>query len=384
MINKKNITLAVLIIIILIVSSIIIVKNKQPEIFMVNFIDIEDSTMTLIIDHLTEKYPNLQIQISTDDNYDIIFTNNMQYLNINSDKLYSFTISTGLMPTSMRNLGIIKGEKKTIPLQLNHVELAIRSDILNNSDNYDPTLKELKDTLIKFKSPNFFPLIIAGKNNTALMDLISLLTVTFSGSESNEELLNIITAGNDFDSILDMNLTRDIKFKNILDELISWRRIKLLHPEWLQLDKETVLDVANNDLAGAIIMRLSDHRRYPTNIIENYTVIPFPDNKAIKYTSDILAITLLVSIPLNSENKIFSQSVISEMIKKEFQKELTFSTGMAPVNSTVIPMDKQSSDLRFWAASSNRIASAYYKVFDDNVNITSFLDETRAYLITNK
>lgn len=374
-----------------VISATLIIINR-PIVYRIFFDNIDSGSKEAITAYFTTEYPDFKLEVISNMEYenevDIIFTYSKLDLIDQNNDLYTFKPENlSLLPSSITKLGNINAINKTIPLQLDHVEFAIRKDILQKitTDETLPELSELLNELKTTASPTFFPILIAGEDDTALMDIISLLTISFSGKKGLDQLFeNILNQNKKFDDYRSIKLNNKSSIEEILNILISWRKDSLLHPEWLEFNKDTVLDFAKNDLAGAMIMRLSDHRTYPLEIISNYSAIQFPNNNQKQFATDILCLPLLVSIPVDSKNIELTTSILENLLEKNFQKNLTFSSGLAPVNSSVVPMDIQSSDVRFWAASSNSIGSAIPFITAEDQEFLDFLQSARDYILVNR
>lgn len=311
-----------------------------------------------------------------------------EYNNItNTEETFSKIKSSTLkvIPSAIKELGLNDGKFYSVPIQIDHIEISVETEILKSITDTpaEVTLETLINGLKKHKSKSLFPLLVAGKDDTSYFDFISLLTVTYCGKPGYDNLITYIESGTNIDDFIDKELGNDINLRFILDTLIAWKREKLLHTEWLQFTNETVLKFAEDKIAGSIIMRLSEHRTYPTRVIKRFTTIEFPNNRDKKYASDVLMIPTLCAIPENSANKGLAKKAISILLERDVQKKFTASTGLAPVHSTALPLDMQSNNVRFWAASANKLVPAYYNV-TGNKQIEDFILDSKNYLITNK
>lgn len=376
--------------IILIISAFLIfyfsTQNNKIKILYAN---VDQNSISKIKNHL-----NMNNEISLEfteyidhdiNNFDLFITENL-YDILHNRNLFSSLDSDhfNVMPSAVKRLGLIENSYLTVPIQLDHIEITIRKDIFNSIKNSfnEITLPALLDTLKEFSSDTVFPLMIAGNDPSSFIDFISLLVITYCGYDGYNNLLTHLNETKDFNELLNTPLGNDRSLQFILDTLVQWRRDKLLHTEWLQFTKETVKDFTQDKLSGSLIMRLSEHRTYPTRVIQKFQSIEFPNDRDSIYASDVLMIPTLCSIPEKSNNKKISISLIKSLLNKDVQRNFTEDTGLAPVHSTAHTLDIQSSNVRYWAASANKIASVYNNA--ENEEVLFFIEECKSYLIRNK
>lgn len=350
------------------------------------FNDIEDFSKKQVITYF-ESLEKVKVKISDSlEESDLIFS----YTNplLNSDNLKPFNgVNVSVLPSSMRALGVTDDKNRIgLPLQLDHIELLFKKSLINFEDGKETfsTIGELEEILLNHAEPGFYPLMIDGKSNSSLLDLIYLLSVSYYGAEGYYSLTEYINNG----SIKDLS-----QIKDILDLLIKWRREGILHSEWLNFDSEVVLSFLEDELSIATILRLSEHRKLPLPILRQHEAIPFPLFKETIYASDIPMPTMFCSIL--SDSKLKGDKIdflLSGLVDNDFQKTLTFASGLAPVNSTSSVMDKQANDVRFWAAASGKIVpikNVYHSYSNNSLDIDTtnydiFLNKVREYLLVNR
>lgn len=317
-------------------------------------------------------------------NYDLIFSNEYREVMANNHLLTKINANMGVTSSTIRGLGMVKNKRFALPLEIDHVELAIKKDVYRElyiDENSIINIDELNSSLVKRTSPVFFPLMIAGADDLSLLDSLSLLTVSFCGKNGFNTLLEAVESKS-FDEILKLDLGNSNTLKIILNQFIEWEKNEILHNEWLKFTKDTVYSFAKDNLTSAIIMRLSEHRDYELDIISNFQAVKFPSTLDKKYATDILAIPLVAAIPKNSKSNN-NKELIKLCIQDNFQKKFTYSTGLSPIHSNIVPMDIQASDVRFWIASSNSIIPPVYHISEKDKNVVNFLKKVREYINTN-
>lgn len=361
----KNKLFLIISAIVLISFSILFLILKKPLI-NVAFISVDDRTSTHIIETLNGDFEDYKFQVSKDlDEAQLIFTNDSSIFNNENFSSISTNIN---LPSSFIHAGTVNNRQLYYPLQLDFPELLLR-DIAYNSLNIDDEI--LLDAMIELfsasKAQDFFPLVVAGKDDQSFLDFLSLMLLTTFNSDT---LYSFYTD-------IEQNAPLNPEVIEVLDTLIEWRQSGLLHKEWLEFDKETVLDFLENNLALAAVIRLSEHRTYPTEVLKKFVVTLFPDNRESTYAKDLLVSPLYFGIK-NSELQFFTDYLLN----KEFQKTLTHYTGLAPVNPNVIPLDKQATDLRYWGAASKKLVNSFPSSQLNSAE--SYITKLKTYLISHK
>lgn len=297
-----------------------------------------------------------------------------------------------LLPSSLRLRGLLNNKRYAYPLELDHVEIAFRKDFF--AQKGFPTgerlmsLAELEGALTALAGANFYPLMIAGADDTSLLDAVSLLTLSLGGSQAVSTLVDLIKNNdfsnndNDFSTIVNTELAEDLSLNKVLERLAAWKKKGILHPEWLKFSREEVFNFVEDELTAALIMRLSIHRTYPLSIIKKFSESPFPFAGRENSAAGIIAPLHIVSSMKSSNFKAEADKILVNLLRTDFQKKLTHFTGLAPASATAETLDKQASNLRFWGAASRKIieslASASFLVAHAQ---KAFAEEIRNYLI---
>jgi hypothetical protein len=372
-------------------------KEHQPQIA---FYNVDQQTQDIVLEQLGTNIEDTSLapqalQINSREELlqltqaeiapDMIFFNDTGALDLLEPYLADLRDNvTTRLPRSMSAAGTRNQRRIAYPLQLDHVELALHHDyftgITDEQGVVQITMDKLEELLQAQVSRYFFPLVVAGKDDQALLDFVSLMTLSMSENQGLVNLTKSIEGGKTLQGILDAPLGNGMTFQNVVDKLVLWRDLGILHMQWYDFRQEDMLTFVEEGLSGAMILRLSLHRQLPLELVKDFTTIPFPQNSAMGRAVDIYSPPLLMAVP---ENGVLRNSYIRQsrdFLMEDFQKHLTFTTGLGPVNATCLPLDKQASDLRFWAAASKRIATVSPDLNDEAY--VDFLDELRVYLKT--
>jgi ABC-type glycerol-3-phosphate transport system substrate-binding protein len=281
-----------------------------------------------------------------------------------------------LMPTTMRQAGATNNTIYGLPILLDHFEIAYNWKMFQDAGQKNPeTLDSLKASAKAIKKPSVWPIVCAGGQDTDLLMLVGSLTETLGSTKDWEALTEALSEGKTFREIL-----KETPLKKTLQELLQWRKEGLIHPEWYTMTDKDVLAFIENNYTGIIFMPLSTHRTIPASLLVKYNSIPMPP--AGIHTERSFTLPVLLGIVSAAGKKdIQAQSFLAHLVDAEAQARECMRTGLAPVNSTADAPDKQSNDVRFFAATATRILPDPGKAaFDSPQKKAEFARDIRSYL----
>lgn len=259
-------------------------------------------------------------------------------------------------PSAMARLGLATdGSKRlALPIALDHVELAFRRDLFAaaglNVDDRILALAELEKVLQPLAAKDFYPLLIAGGDDQALLDAISVLVLATTGPEALKELSRQAAASQDPQA-----LPRASASAPALEKLHQWGQSQILHPDWLVLKSSDVKSIASLRISAAVIMRLSEHRRWPVASLKDWQSSPFPPADPAQASAGLLAPALFVSMTSAGRNPASLEAALDRLLQGEFQGSAVQGWGLAPVHASAPVLDREAGDLRYWAAASRQI-----------------------------
>ena len=140
----------------------------------------------------------------------------------------------------------------------------------------------------------------------------------------------------------------DYDLKNTCSLLKEMINSGVINSQVLNFSENDTMFFCNNDLAGIVMFKLSDHRKISRETIGHYKSIYFPSrfmNDERKFASNEYSIMML-------KNNRETQKVILDFTDN-LQYELCVSTGLAPVQKNCKTPDHQADDVRFWLAASS-------------------------------
>lgn len=262
------------------------------------------------------------------------------------------------IPASIIRSALTNGDLFAYPIALDHVEVAYRRDL------FDPALLTTDDRIRDLTalergltaligSEARYPLVAAGGEDQTLIDVVSVLALSVGGAERYRRLLQ--TDASDPAGMVAADLGDGWTLQTVLDVLVDWKNRGLVHPNWTELSRNDVRELAQRQLAGAIIMRLSTHRRWPVQTLHRIQTTPFPFANAAD-AGDALVAPVVAAAYFGRAGRVDEATrIIETMIGRQFQDDGVRAWRLAPVHSTAEPLDRESRDLRFWAAASRLV-----------------------------
>ncbi len=278
------------------------------------------------------------------------------------------------IPSSLRN-------KKSIPIVLDHCELAFSTEVMNKIKLEIPmSYKSLIDYLNTAKGAVFSPFFCNGAENRILIDFIGALVMAKGGLSSYDKLIEELRKAENLESVIDVVLDgQNLTLHSILDELTTWPKEGLTHPAWFNGKGNDLLFFAEDKQLSCFFTLLSEHRKIPYNVIKNYESSLMPTDKNAENYG---LIAPAVSVMLLSDNSN-SKRYVGAFFTEDAQTLLSDKTALAPVHYRAPAYDRQADDVRFWAASCKGGAQPdlYYAVYqrrpDDLIKMCS---EIRNYV----
>lgn len=244
------------------------------------------------------------------------------------------------------------------PIALDHVEVAYRRDL------FDATLLTADGRIRDL--PAFerglsalvggvarYPLVTAGGHDRTLIDLVSVLGLSIGGSDRYVRLLGLDYA--DPAAVISQDLGEGWTLQSVVDLLADWKERRLLHPDWDELSDADVRELAQRQLAGAVVMRLSTHRSWPVQTLHRIQTTPFPFADPGDAGEALIAPTVAAAYTGRAGRVDEATRIVDTMVGRPFQDEVVRAWRLAPVHSTAEPLDRESRDLRFWAAASRLV-----------------------------
>ena len=138
-----------------------------------------------------------------------------------------------------------------------------------------------------------------------------------------------------------------VTLRSVLEMLKEWPKDGLTHPAWYIGQQNDLLYFAQDDNISVFFTFLKDHRNIPYATISKYESFVMPP---VSSTTEYGIIAPAISCMLLSDNSNCKR-YLAEFFTEDVQSELSNLTKLAPVHSRAQAYDRQSDDVRFWAAS---------------------------------
>ena len=291
---------------------------------------------------------------------------------------------TSTLPSTIRAMGQINKKQKALPLVLDHFELAWNKKLISPFANPYEAPKSIEEILrIGYLAKEntttpLYPFVCAGGDDESLINLIGVLIEAFFGEKAWIETTQTAKTIDPKDLL---SMPENKAFLATLNILKEWRQTGFLHPEWFHMTKADVENFMESNLALFVSMSFSDHRKISQKAIERYETSYMPASIAMKESRSLTIPSYLIMQIKTKKTNQLANTILKEIYTHEGQNILTNATSLAPTTSQAETSDKQASDVRLWAAASNKalpsLASALYKNPED---ISSLAKMIRDYL----
>ena len=262
------------------------------------------------------------------------------------------------MTTSVRKTASIQNEKvAAVPLLLDNYELDVHTEKFQASDVKTlNTLEDLEKLAWITKSSTPSPIIFPGGDNDFLINIFGALVEAVSGKsaciEGKAKLEKLIGSGkanyNSYVETLKELFEDGNAYSETYKLLKNWSQKEILPKNIYQINVRDMKIYMQSEIVTAAFQNLSEHRTFERPVISKYTSVYIP---AVTETSERNFISpVILGISL-SKDKVARSAV--EKLSNEFQSQLSFATGLAPVQASCSVPDVQADDVRYWVAASD-------------------------------
>ena len=312
---------------------------------------------------------------SIKDKYDMLFTWKGELtdaLEASSEEIPAKILDT--MPSSLRN-------NKCAPIFLDHYEMAYNKAVVEKtSENLPTSFPAFLNYLSQAKNYVFSPFFCAGADDRTLIAFIGAIIESIGGGNSYNALITELRNGTEFNELLDKDLEMtNLTLRSILDPLKTWPKEGYTHPGWFNGVFNDLIYFAKDNQIAVFFTSLHEHRTIQYDIISRFEsfLLP-PSSSTIKYGIIAPAVCgMLISDNANAKR------YLTEFFTEEAQSTFTEETKLAPVHSRVQAYDRQSDDVRFYAAScaGGALPDLYLAAFQRNpTGFTEFATNIRNYM----
>lgn len=262
------------------------------------------------------------------------------------------------MTTSVRKTAFVQNEKvAAVPLLLDNYELDVHTEKFNSSNiKVLNTLDDLEKLAWITKSSTPSPIIFPGGDNDFLINIFGALVEAVSGKsacvEGKEKLANLIDSGkanyNSYVETLKELFADGNAYCETYKLLKSWSQKEILPKNIYQINVRDMKIFMQTEIVTAAFQNLSEHRTFERPVIAKYTSVYIPAETETSVRFFTSPVILGISL---SKDKIARAAI--EKLSNEFQSQLSFATGLAPVQANCSVPDVQADDVRYWVAASD-------------------------------
>ena len=246
------------------------------------------------------------------------------------------------MPSSLKN-------KKCAPILLDNCELTYSKEIVNKlggdlPNSFPGFLNYINDA----KAYAFSPFFLNGADDRVLTAFIGNIIESIGGVSAYKVFIDALKKDTPFEELLELELTSTgLTLGSILNTLKTWPEQGYTHPAWYNAQGNDLVYFAEEGHTAVFFTFLHEHRKIQYNIISKYEAFLLPPASS---TIEFGIIAPAMSVMLLSENAN-ARRYIAEFFTEEAQAQLSEQTKLAPVHSRAQAYDRQSDDVRYWAAS---------------------------------
>ena len=278
------------------------------------------------------------------------------------------------MPSSLKN-------KKCAPILLDNCELTYSKEIVNKlggdlPNSFPGFLNYINDA----KAYAFSPFFLNGADDRVLTAFIGNIIESIGGVSAYKVFIDAIKKDTPFEELLELELTSTgLTMGSVLNTLKTWPEQGYTHPAWYNAQGNDLVYFAEEGHTAVFFTFLHEHRKIQYNIISKYEAFLLPPASS---TIEFGIIAPAMSVMLLSENAN-ARRYIAEFFTEEAQAQLSEQTKLAPVHSRAQAYDRQSDDVRYWAAScpGGALPDLYLAAFQRNpAKFAEFAGKVRGML----
>lgn len=262
------------------------------------------------------------------------------------------------MTTSVKQTAFVSnGKVAAVPILIDNYEIDVHSEKFQASGIKNlSTLDDLEKLAWITKSSTPAPIVFPGGDDDFLINIFGALVEAVSGKsayiEGKEKIARLINSGkanyNSYLETLKELASEGNAYAETCKLLKNWTQKEILPRNIYQISVRDMKIFMQSEIVAAAFQTLSEHRTFERPVISKYTSVYIPAAAENIERSFVSPVIFGISL---SKDKIARNAI--EKLADEFQSQLCFSTGLAPVQATCSVPDVQSDDVRYWVAASS-------------------------------
>lgn len=296
------------------------------------------------------------------------------------------SVLSGMTRSVVQTAIFSKGKVIAVPLLLDNYEIDISNLKFKPSDIESVnTLEDLEILAKKSKSSTMAPIIFDSSNDENFLNIFGAFVEAVSGREKYESAVEKIkqsiavgkSSRQAFISLLTELSAVDGEFYETVNLFKKWVQMGILPKNYLKFhSKDVNAYMLGGNINAVVIMSLSAHRSTERAVISKYSSRFIPALTTREDRSFTAPVTYGIML---KKNKIAKHSL--ELLAGELQNQLSIKTGLAPVLAQCGVPDRQSDDVRYWVAATEKPSTPLSAAaFKNNPNREAFAEALRATL----
>lgn len=263
-------------------------------------------------------------------------------------------MTTSIKASAPTAKGLITG----VPLLIDNYEIDVQVEPFTKSGIDSVVVwNDMSRLAKKLKTPSIIPILFAAENDESLINFFGALVESTSGVQAWNSMVKKLTALSDsgkttfsaYEELVNQMKQEDGELFKAATLVQSWKKEGFIPNNISQISFRDIYTYMSANLTPIAFMTLSQHRTIEYKTISKFSSIYYPSvnaNAERYFTSPVI-----LAVPL-SRDKVARNSI--RLLSNSMQTLLCSRTGLAPVQANCSTPDKQSDDVRYWVAASNK------------------------------
>lgn len=381
--------------VIAVIVTVFFVLNRRNSTFDIGFYQLPENVSVFIEKKISQTYAEKVTFKNIEESelsekkfasrYDIIFCPNGSFV----ESVSKYTKHNPASIYEKMPRAIADKTQITVPLLLDHYEFAYYLPSKASAVSKIPqTLKDFETYLEKSKKLVFTPFFCAGGDDKTLLALVGAFVESYGGSDSYKDFIQAVQNEPTVKALSKKKFqiagekSKSFTLIDILDIFRGWKEKEMVHPDWYNANSNDVKAFMEDKQIGVVFMPLSFHRTISYKVIRDFEADRIPLNsEADNYNNHGLIAPEYVGIKFSKE--AFCDELLAELVEENAQTNFSDQTKLAPINSRCAAFDRQSDDVRFFAAAckDGPLPTLYDGAFQtDEKALHEFAEQIRVYL----
>lgn len=263
-------------------------------------------------------------------------------------------MTTSIKASAPAAKGLITG----VPLLIDNYEIDVQLEPFAKSGIESVVVwNDITRLAGKLKTPSVIPILFTAAGDEPLINFFGALVESTSGVQAWSSMVKKLTALSDsgkttfsaYEELVNQMKQEGGELFGAVSLVQSWKKEGCIPNNISQISFKDIYAYMSANLTPIAFMTLSQHRTIEYKTISKFSSIYYPSVYADAeryFTSPVI-----LAVPL-SHDKVARNSI--RLLSNSMQTLLCSRTGLAPVQANCSTPDKQSDDVRYWVAASNK------------------------------